>query len=104
MNCFKEEIKERLDNNEKYRNRLFKRAFLITDHQGLKMDEYPFYGLWSRRQFGAFSAFIQQEEKIYIHCNNGYSIALIGHAWDPYSDCIDESVILSELLSLYLAN
>lgn len=104
MNCYREEIKAHLDRNERHRNSLFKRGFLITDHQGLRMDEYPFYGLWSKHRFGTFSIYIQQEENVHIFCDGEYSIALIGHAWDPYNDCIDENVIIKDLLRLYAAN
>lgn len=104
MKCYKKEIKERLDQDAKYRGSLFKRGFLITDHQGLNTDEYPFYGLWSKHQVGTVAAYVQQEENIYAFCADGYSIAFIGHAWDPYKECIDESEIIKDLLNLYKAN
>ena len=99
MKCFREEIEEQLDNNEKYRGKLFKRGFLITDYQGLRTDEYPFYGLWSRHQFGTASVYVQQEERVFVLSNYEYSIALIGHAWDPYKDCIDENESLQLFVS-----
>lgn len=101
MKCYREAIKEQLDINVKHRKSLFKKGFLITDYKELRLNEYPFYGLWEGHSFGTVSIFVQQDEKAYVYGDGDYSIALIGHAWDPYTDCIDENSIIKDLLRIY---
>ena len=98
------ELKSRLDAEPKYRDNLFRRAFAITDNKSIDLESYPFYGTWKSHPFGSYNLLIHPSENAYFHSYNGRNIVLIGYAFDPYSDVIDENIITKKALELYLSD
>lgn len=97
MNDYKAEIKQRLDEEEKYRQRLYSRAYLFTDAELNCLDAYPFYGLWNVCQVGKYKLITHPDVKSFCVEVNGTIITLVGHAIDPYAGEIDENKILESL-------
>ena len=96
----KDEIKAELDKNEKYREMLFRRGYLLTD---ATIDDrvYPFYGLWKKTELGQYQLYVHEKQTFYIYSDGDVSIALIGHAYNPFNMRWDENEIIRDLLNAY---
>ena len=103
MQTFYTDIKSRLDQEEKYRDLLFRRNFLISE-RSFDSQSYPFYGKWNKHSLGQYTVMIHPKEHVYFasEVTSAYHLALFGHAWNPYTEVIDETVIAKELLDRYL--
>lgn len=97
MNNYKIEIKERLDIEEKYRERLFSRGYIFTDAEIDCLDAYPFYGKWNNRRIGKYQLTTHPDVNVFCVGVNDMSLALVGHAYNPYSGALDENDILIAL-------
>ena len=96
----KNEIKNELDRRPQYREMLFRRGYLLTD-ASINDDVYPFYGMWKKTLIGSYSLYVQEKQTCFI-CEQGQqSIALVGHAYNPFTMEWDENAICSELLTAY---
>ena len=98
----KNEIKSILDSQPQYRELLFRRGYLLTDGH-FDMDAYPFYGLWRASSLGKYSLFVQQEQTFYLQSLDGISVAIIGHAYNPFDRTYDENRLCLDLLKAYQA-
>lgn len=88
-----QQMKELLDTNEQFREFLYVRGFCITD-QELELSQYPFYGIWKRYSMGQFYVYVHPKKNVYFYSCAKRIYFLIGHAYDPFSNLIDESQIL----------
>lgn len=84
---------------------LFVRGFLLTNRDDLDLNEFPFYGNWTREAMGnGYFA--------YIHCmqngtwieNNGNIFFLFGHAYNPFTMEYDEKGVLERIANSYNTN
>lgn len=101
------EIRNILDEHKQYREALFCRGYLITTQtiQDLKM--YPFYGLWKKTKCGHLKD--GKDVHIYYHQLQDYSsieqegvtISIIGHAYNPFDMKFQESTILKDCFDAY---
>lgn len=98
---FDVEIKQTLDKDPKYRSFLFPRVYLISDCKLDEMEAYPFYGLWEKHPLGKYTVYIQQKTHCYTAEKDGRQIALIGHAFDPFTGEISEKKIVESCLDAY---
>ena len=55
---YKDEIKSRLDSEEKYREMLFRRGYLLSDKEISDTDKYPFYGIWRNISVGKYNIYV----------------------------------------------
>ena len=95
---YTEEIKQRLDAEPKYRERLFCRGYLLTDAaMELSRESYPFYGAWNAFTVGRYQLLVHPCAKGYVQTAGQVSVALVGHAYNPYTDQVDENDIIKEL-------
>ena len=78
--CNKEEMKQILDQNPKYKVDLFKRGFLITNDGSINLSEYPFYDNWSKQELGDYFVYIHNKQKLYTYEEQEKLFFLIGHA------------------------
>lgn len=102
----KDGIKEILDNHPQYRETLFCRGYIVTNRV-LSTGEYPFYGLWNTKSLGH----LKNSGELLIHFHpwqhcctleqNGISIALVGHAYNPFDMKYKEDEILMDCLNAY---
>lgn len=99
-NC-KEEIKQRLDKENKYREMLFRRGYLFTSCNIKDTNNYPFYGLWRKESIQNYFLYVQKQQTSYIKEDDGISVILIGHAYNPFDMVYDENVLCGHLLQAY---
>ena len=96
---FTETIKSRLDREPAYRAHLFCRSYLLTDAAVGDLDRYPFYGLWNSMELHGYTLLTHPDTKFFCHQDGALSCVLIGHAYDPFLNEIDENKILRQILS-----
>ena len=95
------EVKSFLDSNEQYRELLFKRGYLFTDSTIDNITQYPFYGLWSCVKVQKYNLYLQQDQTCYVKEADGVTVAIVGHAYNPFKMQYDENVLCEELISAY---
>lgn len=100
----KKEIIEVVRTNDRLKQKLFCRGFLITNDGAINMDEYPFYALWGVTKIRDYSIVVHPLEQCYITHRNTLSLGLIGHAYDPVIGETSEPVILNRLADSYCAD
>ncbi len=100
LTMLKDEIKQRLDTDPKYREMLFRRGYLLTD-AAVWENEYPFYGLWKKSALGPYSLYVQEKQTFYIRQKDQLSIAVIGHAYNPFDMKWREEDLCEDLLSAW---
>lgn len=96
-----DEIRRRLDSEEKYRELLFPRCYLFTDKRLTDNDRYPFYGRWSGAQVGGYTLYAQEKTHAYTAERDGVAAALVGHAFDPFTGVLDENEILTACIDAW---
>ena len=96
----KDEIKRELDNNPKYREMLFRRGYLLTNAQ-IDDSVYPFYGIWARTELGPYKLYVQEKQTFYIASEDNLSVAIVGHAYNPFDMKWDENELCEDLLKAY---
>ena len=101
MICYKDEIKQELDRNPRYREMLFRRGYLLSNRPAAAPDQYPFYGIWTETRLGGYYLYVQQKQTFYTAKQGDVQIALIGHAYNPFDSEPDENVICASLLAAY---
>lgn len=95
-------VKETLESKEYLRKYLFRRGYLLTSRSDIDLSAYPFYGNWSGKQVTPkFHLYIHKEQHSYIHCADGVTAILIGHAYNPFSMKMDEMAILDDCVKAY---
>lgn len=93
-----EDMKEILDKYPEYRRKLYCRGFLITTDGSLKLNEYPFYGLWKKVELNhSFFVYIHTDAHITTMTCGENTHFLIGHAYNPFSMEAEESRLLEKL-------
>ena len=100
IKIFKDEIKAFLDNHTKYRELLFRRGYLVTDKK-IDTDQYPFYGLWKEASLGPYQLYVHASQTYYKCSLNQRSIAIVGHAYNPFDMKWDENQVCIDLLNAY---
>ncbi len=98
MDRFAQQIRERLDREDKYRPNLFCRGYLITDAKVDNTQDYPFYGLWQRVAFGEYVVLAHPDTTVFTCEKNRRQVLLIGHAYNPKTGEIREDKILEQVL------
>lgn len=86
-----------------YRDLLFRRGYLISDAAKVDLSDYPFYGHWRTDPLGTVdgrSMVIHHHPDQVVHVcqERGISIALVGHAYNPFTMEADEPAILGNLI------
>lgn len=99
MNEYRQQIRERLDHESKYRPNLFCRGYIVTDARLDGLQSYPFYGIWHQVCAGDYSAYVHPETTVFSCNKKGRQALLIGHAYSPETGEINEDDILERILS-----
>ena len=102
MENFYNEIKDRLDKEKKYRDRLFCRAYLFTDDLCLDLTTFPFYDRWNVIACGKYRLITHPLLKSYCFSKDNMQIVLVGHAYNPFEEITDENIIIQRLINAYL--
>ena len=90
-----------LEKNEKLRDYLFIRGFLLTDNDSIPADGYPFYGRWNCEKHGNFYFWTHPKTGIHAIDFEGKTFFLFGHAYNPFTMEIDENAILRRIAEHY---
>lgn len=88
------EISNLLGKYPQYQEVLFMRGFLITNDRNIKKDGYPFYENWGEYCFSTYRVLVHKRLKCFINEN----VCLIGHAYNPFQDEIDENKIVEKIV------
>ena len=91
-------IKENIERFPEYKSSIFEQGFLITN-QNLTIDgAFPFFGNWRQEILSdSFHIWLHCRQKLYTAEKNGITYFLIGHAYNPFSNQVDEIDILRTL-------
>jgi hypothetical protein len=88
-------LRDVLNNEPDIRSHLFEKGYLITDASlSVSADEYPFYGNWKYVQFGKYFIYHHQKLKLHTYSQGDDTYYLLGHAYNPFTREVDESMIL----------
>ena len=94
-------LKEELKNNPQFQPFLYDKGFLLTSDREIRMDDYPFYGNWEQTNLGEFALYTHKKARLFSVENSARIVFLIGHAFNPIRNIIDENEILTELSFVY---
>ena len=98
---YEREIRDRLDRDSEYREFLFPRCYLFTDKEITDLDSYPFYGNWNKQIVGAYKLYTQNKAHSFVVTHGELAAALVGHAFDPFTDTYSEEEILSDCIQAF---
>lgn len=90
-------LKQYLDNNEKYRNKLYNFGFLLTDSNDIETGLYPFYDNWQYFAFYNWNLLVNKNQSVCFVETDGVFYVIVGHCVNPFDMKIDERDILSSL-------
>lgn len=102
------QIKKMLDESYYAQNALFSGGYLITSEPLADLNSYPFYGNWKSIELatgngdsGDLHAYCHKKESLHSYSEDGKSILMVGHAYNPFSMCHVEEELLRECLNEY---
>ncbi len=95
------QIQKIVDTHKELRNDLFIRGFLITNDDTVNRNEFPFYGNWKEEKHDDFLFLTHPLTGKHFYEENGKTFFLMGHAYNPFTMEIDETVILKRIASGY---
>ena len=98
---YSEEIKNRMDQEPRLRKHLFCRGYLICEHKLSCEKEYPFYGQWNVTKVGKYYIYTHPLTNAFVQEDGHIAVAIIGHAYNPYTGDIDENSIAGDLCRAY---
>ena len=99
MKTYKEEILQTLNADEKYREMLFRRGYLLTNQKINNTTVYPFYKQWQELELGKFWLYVHSAQTVYTATQDGMSSIIIGHAYNPFDMQYSEESICTDLLN-----
>ncbi len=102
ISIYKDEIKDKLDGSDKYRDYLFRRGYLFTNKPILNLNEYPFYNNWNTLNVGNYYLYVQNKQTVYTCQKDGLISVIIGHAYNPFDMKYVEKDLCSDLIDSYL--
>jgi hypothetical protein len=85
---------------------LFCRGYLITSKKCANLDNYPFYNQWKEEECGKLNnkkiiAYYHKKQDFSFYEEDGMSIFIIGHAYNPFDMKYNENEILNDCLKAY---
>ena len=97
----KDEIKSVLDVNEKYREMLFRRGYLLVSKRITDTSQYPFYNIWSEKSVDRYFLYVQEKQTVYIKKDSSITSVIIGHAYNPFDMKYREDDLCEDLIESY---
>jgi len=97
-----------LEASPQYQRLLFRRGYLISNADDVDLQSYPFYGHWGTCPLGtadgrAVALHHHPDRPVHLAEDRGATIALIGHAFNPFTMESAEAAILTRLLAAWHA-
>ncbi len=96
-------IRNIVEKNNYLKSKLFCRGFLFTN-QKINPAEYPFYNEWTSVDIGSYKLIYHSLTKAYVKSCNDVSVVIIGNAFNPFTNEIDEDVVAKNLAKKYSSN
>ncbi len=96
-----DKIKQILCDKPQYRECLFSRGYFITEDTSVSAEAYPFYGEWKKESIKNYVAYIHKDQDYYVYTKEDVAFLLVGHAYDPFSEVYEETVLLEQLAAVY---
>lgn len=91
-------MKDLLEKAPHLQKHLFEKGYLITSAQINNTQDYPFFGNWECTRIGSFNFWIYKTNHLYtVMLDDGSTLFLIGHAFNPYTMQYKEEDILSDI-------
>jgi asparagine synthetase B (glutamine-hydrolysing) len=101
------EIKNILEQYPQYQETLFCRGYLVTSKIVENLNEYPFYNQWLMKSCGVMNdgtdvdIYYHKLQDCSVYEEDGMTIAIIGHAYNPFNMKYQEVEILKDCLNAY---
>ena len=97
----RQDIEQLLTEHPEYRDAMFCRGYYLTEDHDTDEKAYPFYGIWNVFMVKGFKCLVHPKQTYTLHEDNGFSFLLIGHAYNPFSMCHEESQLLKDCAIAY---
>lgn len=97
MNQYKEKMMGLMNEFPEYSELLFARGYIITNNKSLNYNQYPFFGNWKNHTFGEYTVSVNKNQTYYEYVKEDLRIAIVGHAYNPFTMEYDEESILKTL-------
>lgn len=98
---FQQELRAKLDSERQYRDVLFKRGYLISNGEVGDLEKYPFYGNWQATKIKNWNCYTHKDQSLYTVSDEEMTVALIGHAYNPFTKQYDENELIRDCLDAY---
>ena len=96
-------IREIFEGNEKLQDKLYAYGFLFSNY-GVEEKDYPFGGKWQSEEIRDYKLLVAPQQKYYVCKKADLVLALIGHAYNPFTEQYGERDILEDLSKKYVEN
>lgn len=98
MNVNWDYIRSNIETFPEYRSAIFEQGFLLTNYAVKLGPAFPFYDFWREVDLaGKAHLYVHQNQKAYVHQDDGNVYLLLGHAYDPFDEEWDEQAILKTI-------
>jgi hypothetical protein len=107
MSSRADEIRRILEQYPQYQETLFCRGYLVTSRTLENLNAYPFYNQWRKTSCGKLkngaeiNIYCHRWQNCYTYEENGISVTLIGHAYNPFDMKYQEIEIIKDCLNAY---
>ncbi len=91
-------LKKVLDKRPDLCGYLFIRGFLVSDKKVENLDRFPFYGNWNETEKDGYYFYTHKKAAVHFASDNGVTLFVLGHCYDPFLMEIDEAKILADIL------
>ena len=96
------ELVKLLEPHKELQQYLFVRGFLLTNRDDLDLNEFPFYGNWTKESMGnGYFAYTHSMQRCTFVENNGNIFFLFGHAYNPFTMQYEEKIVLERIAKSY---
>lgn len=96
------ELVKLLEPHKELQQYLFVRGFLLTNRDDLDLNEFPFYGNWTKEAMGnGYFAYTHSMQRCTFVENNGNIFFLFGHAYNPFTMQYEEKIVLERIAKSY---
>lgn len=94
----KQEVQVLLNQHSEYQRFLYRRGFLITNRSVSNLEQYPFYGNWTKHLlYGDIWLYVHRDTQAFVYSTDDKTYFLVGHAYDPFTMLYQENEILEHL-------
>jgi len=97
----KNEIAQLVEEHPDYQELLFARGYLLTNDTSIDPERYPFCGKWNTFTALSYHVYVHPNETFFSREANNRVVALVGHAYSPFTMQWEEDSLLRECDGLF---